>query len=313
VPKTQRLGALTPTRLREVKELMSKHILVTGAGRGLGRGVAIALAKAGHRVTCTVRSEPAGAAVVAEVKAVKPDARIEHRVLDLNAFASIRSFAAGLPSNERFDVLVHVAGVMQQSVKRRQSADGFEETLAVNTLAPFLLTHELRERLGGNESPGRVVCVSSRLHLPNSRGAPVRFEFEDPNLERDYEPSRAYKNSKLALLWFVFELARRTPRERFTVHGMCPGFVPETAAGSTTGVMKLVMRFLMPLMPFATSFRDAVDSICFTATDASLDAATGGFWAEKKPSVASEQARNQVDAKRFFEWACGVTGTGDWS
>lgn len=291
---------------------MPKHILVTGGGRGLGRSVATQLANAGHHVTLTARTEAAGAAVVAEVKGSKPDARIDHRVLDLNAFASIRAFALALPPAERFDVVLHVAGVMQQSRERRRSADGVEETLAVNTLAPFLLTHELLGRVGGGEGPGRIVCVSSRLHLPDSRGTPVRFDFDDPNLEREYDPERAYKNSKLALLWFAFELARRTPKERFTVHGMCPGFVPETAAASTKGFMNFVMRFLMPLMPFATSQRDAVDSICFTATDPSLDATTGGFWTEKKPGLASEQARNPADAKRFFEWACEATKTGPW-
>lgn len=291
---------------------MPKRILVTGGGRGLGRGAAMQLAKAGHHVLLTARSEAAGAAVVAEVKAVKPDAHVEARVLDLAAFASIRAFAAALPSTERFDVIVHVAGVMQQSPSRRRSADGFEETLAVNALAPFLLTHELLGRVGGGDGPGRIVCVSSRMHLPGSRGVPVRYDFDDPNLEREYEPDRAYKNSKLALLWFAFELARRTPKERFTVHGMCPGFVPETAAASTKGFLNFVMRFVMPMMPFATSLSDAVDSICFMATDPSLDATTGDFWAEKKPSTASAQANDLADAKRFFEWACDATKTGPW-
>lgn len=291
---------------------MPKRILVTGGGRGLGRAAAVQLAKSGHHVLLTARSEAAGAAVVAEVKAVKPDAHVEHRVLDLAAFASIRAFAAALPSTERFDVIVHVAGVMQQSPTRRRSTDGFEETLAVNALAPFLLTHELLGRVGGGDGPGRIVCVSSRLHLPGSRGAPVRYNFDDPNLEREYEPDRAYKNSKLALLWFAFELARRTQKERFTVHGMCPGFVPETAAASTTGFMNIVMRYVMPMMPFATSLSAAVDSICFMATDPSLDATTGDFWAEKKPSAASAQANDLADAKRFFDWACEATQTGPW-
>lgn len=291
---------------------MPKHILVTGGGRGLGRGTALELARAGHRVTLTARTDAAGAAVVAEVKAQTSGALIEHRALDLGSFASIRSFAAGLPANERFDVLCHVAGVMQQSRERRRSADGFEETLAVNALGPFLLTHELLGRLAQGERPARVVLVSSRLHLPDSRGVPVNYDFDDPNLERGYDPGRAYKNSKLALMWFAFELARKVPKERFTVHAMCPGFVPATAAASTKGFMNLMMRVVMPLMPFATSLEDAVDSICFTATDPSLDASTGGFWGEKKPIDASPQARNPTDAARFFAWAAEMKGTGAW-
>lgn len=288
---------------------MAKTVLVTGGGRGLGRGVVRRLAHEGHHVVFTVRAEKAGRAVIDEALRESTGARLEARRLDLASFASIRRFASELPSDLRFDVVLHCAGVMQQSPTRRLSVDGFEETLATNTLGPFLLTHELLARL---KPGGRLVCVSSRLHLPDSRGAPVKFDFEDPNLERGYHPERAYKNSKLALLWFAFELARRLPKERLTVHGVCPGFVPETAAASTHGVMRLMMRFVLPLMPFATGLDEAVDSLCFTCLDPALDATTGDFWAERQPVDASAQARDPQQAARFFEWAEGVTGTGRW-
>jgi NAD(P)-dependent dehydrogenase (short-subunit alcohol dehydrogenase family) len=291
---------------------MSKTVLVTGGGRGLGRGVAVALAKAGHEVLLTARSPQAGQAVVDEVKREAPSARVEARVLDLSSFPSIRAFAAALPPGQRFDTVFHVAGIMQQSRSRRLSADGLEETLAVNTLAPFLLTHELLPRLGGGATPGRVVCVSSRLHLPDSRGAPVNFDFDDPNLERGYHPERAYKNSKLALLWFVYELARRVPKDRLTVHGVCPGFVPETGAASTKGMLHFMMRFVLPHMPFATSVHDAVENLCFTAVDPLLDASTGDFWTERHGSPSSSQSRDEKDARRFWQWACEVTKTGAW-
>lgn len=288
---------------------MPKTVLVTGGGRGLGRGVVRRLAHEGHHVVFTVRAETAGRAVTDEVLRESAGAQLEARSLNLGSFVSIRRFSSELPADLRFDVVLHCAGVMQQSAARRLSADGFEETLAVNALGPFLLTHELLARL---KPGGRLVGVSSRLHLPDSRGAPVHFDFEDPNLERGYQPDRAYKNSKLALLWFTFELARRLPKERLTVHGVCPGFVPETAAASTHGAMRLMMRYLMPLMPFATGFDEAVDSLCFTCLDPALDATTGDFWAEKKPFEASPQARDPQQAARFFEWAQGVTGTGRW-
>lgn len=288
-----------------------KTILVTGGGRGLGRGVAERLAADGHRVVLTVR-DSSGPLVVADILRKTPSAKVEHRTLDLASFASIRSFARDLPHDLRFDVVLHVAGILQQSPVRRTTSDGFEETLAVNTLAPFLLTHELLPRIGTDQGPGRVICVSSRLHLPGSRGVPVDYDFSDPNLERGYHPDRAYKGSKLALLWFAFELARRIPPSQFTVHGMCPGFVPETAAASTKGLMRLFMRFVLPHMPFATRLLDAIDAIRFVAVDPSLDASTGGFWAEKKPFEPSRQSRSLEDGKRFWEWAESVTGTGPW-
>jgi NAD(P)-dependent dehydrogenase (short-subunit alcohol dehydrogenase family) len=214
-----------------------------------------------------------------------------------------------LPEGVTFDAVMHVAGVMQQSPTRRLTVDGVEETLAVNALAPFLLTKGLLPSL----APGaRVVCVSSRLHLPDSRGVPVHYDFDDPSLEHGYQPDRAYKNSKLAVLWFAYELARRVPKERLTVHGVCPGFVPETAKDSTTGALRFVMTHVMPHLPFATRLDDAIEALCFTAIDPALDATTGDFWAEKKLFPSSPQSHSVEDARRFWAWAEGVTGSGPW-
>ncbi|MFV8754903.1 SDR family NAD(P)-dependent oxidoreductase [Nannocystaceae bacterium ST9] len=292
---------------------LSKTLLVTGGGRGLARFLSEALVREGHRVVITVRDVAAGERACAELSAAVPTARIEAHRLDLASFADIRRFAAELPPELEFDALVHVAGVMQQSRTRRLTGDGIEETLAVNALAPFLLTHELAPRLGTTGGPvPRVVCVSSRLHMPGSRGPSVAFDFDDPNLERGYDPDRAYKNSKLALLWFTYELARRFPPPRLAAHGVCPGFVPRTAAESTHGATRLLLRYVLPLMPFATSIADAVESLRFMAVDASLDATTGDFWADGKPSESSPQSHDESDARRFWAFAERVTGTGPW-
>ena len=84
-------------------------------------------------------------------------------------------------------------------------------------------------------SSARIVTVSSRLHLPGSRGRPVDFDFDDPQLVRGYHPDRAYKNSKLAVLWFTYELQRRLAGRKITANAVCPGFVPTTATIRSTG------------------------------------------------------------------------------
>jgi NAD(P)-dependent dehydrogenase (short-subunit alcohol dehydrogenase family) len=289
-----------------------KTILVTGGGRGLARHLSEALARDGHRVVFTARDVAEGTRACAEIRAAVPTAQVTWHRLDLASFDDIRRFTTELPDTLRFDVLAHVAGVLQQSRTRRLSADGVEETLAVNALAPFLLTHELMPRLGTGLHLPRVMCVSSRLHMPNARGPSVAFNFEDPSLAHDYDPDRAYKNSKLALLWFTYELARRFPAPRLTAHAVCPGFVPATAAASTHGVMRLLMKHVMPWMPFATSVSEAVASLRFTAVDPALDQTTGDFWAEKKPFTSSAQSRALLDARRFWAYAERVTDVGMW-
>jgi retinol dehydrogenase-12 len=195
---------------------------------------------------------------------------------------------------------------MQTSRTRRLTVDGYEETLAVNVLAPFLLTARLLPALERSVS-ARVVTVSSRLHLPGSRGEPVDFDFDDPQLERGYHPDRAYKNSKLAVLWFTYELQRRLAPRQITANAVCPGFVPATAAASTSGVMRWVMSWVMPHLPFATSVDAATDSFVFMALDPSLEGVGGKFFGEQHPIESSPQSRDTDQSQRFWELAERLT------
>lgn len=284
-----------------------KTIVLTGGGRGLGRVTAGKLARAGHRVVLTVRSAASGEAAVREIRQQRPSAQVEHRLLDLGSLDSVRRFARALVDEGlAVDVLFNSAGVMQQSPTRRLSADGFEETLAVNSLAPYLLTHELWPALMKSSAP-RVVNVTSRLHLPDSRGVPVRFDFDDPQLEAGYHPERAYKNSKLALLWFTHELARRAARTPATVNAVCPGFVPVTAAASVHGLMRFFLKHVLVHMPFAESVDDATDSLAFMAADPSLDGVTGRFYGEKRALDPSPESKDEAKSRRFWELAAHCT------
>jgi NAD(P)-dependent dehydrogenase (short-subunit alcohol dehydrogenase family) len=280
-----------------------KTILITGGGRGLGRVTAEKLATAGHHVILTARDPEAGRQVLADIRAAMPAAKVETRVLDLARLESVRAFSRELvASGITLDVLFHNAGVMQQSPTRRLTADGFEETLAVNVLAPFLLTALLLPALERSTS-ARVIGVSSRLHLPGSRGTPVRFDFDDVQLERGYDPERAYKNSKLAMLWFIYELHRRLPPRRIVANAVCPGFVPVTAAVSTRGLQRFLLSHMLPMMPFATSVDAATDSFVFMATDPSLEGVGGRFFGERRPLESSPESHDGEKAARFWHLA----------
>ncbi len=283
-------------------------VLITGGGRGLGRVTAGKLAAAGCRVILVARTAPAADRAVQEVRRAHPAASVEPASADLSSLDAVRGLAATIRSrDEPLDVLFHVAGVMQTSPSRRLSADGFEETLAVNALAPFLLTGLLLPALS-RSAAARVVTVSSRLHLPGSRGAPVDFDFADPQLEHGYHPDRAYKNSKLALLWFTYELQRRLPPRPVTANAVCPGFVPTTAAASTHGALRLVMTHVLRHLPFATSVDAATDSLVFMALDPALDGVGGKFFGERREIASSAESHDLDRARRFWELAADLTG-----
>ncbi len=287
---------------------VTKTVLLTGGGRGLGRATAEKLAVRGHRVIVVARTDAAAAAAVDDMRRRHGRLRVEPRAVDLSSLEKVRTFAkAEVERGDPVDVLFNIAGIMQTSRTRRVTVDGYEETLAVNALAPFLLTALLRPVLERAPS-ARVVNVSSRMHLPRSRGAPVDFDFEDPQLERGYNPERAYKNSKLAVLWFTYELQRRLAGTSMTANAVCPGFVPATAAASTSGLLRLVMSLVMPHLPFATSVDDATDSFVFMAVDPSLHEVGGRFYGERQPIESSPQSRDVEQARRFWKLAERLTG-----
>ncbi|MDV2476003.1 SDR family NAD(P)-dependent oxidoreductase [Rhodococcus zopfii] len=287
---------------------MNKTVLLTGGGRGLGRATADRLAARGHRVLLTARTRAAAEDAAAAIRRQNPGARLEPRWVDLSSLDEVRSFAAAEAARgEPIDVLFHIAGILQTSKKRRLTVDGYEETLAVNVLAPFLLTALLMPALERSAS-ARVVTVSSRLHLPGSRGAPVDFDFADPQLEHGYHPDRAYKNSKLAVLWFTYELQRRLAGRAITANAVCPGFVPSTAAASTRGLERLFMAYVLPHMSFATSVDAATDSLVFMAVDPALDGVGGKFFGECHEIESSPQSHDAAQARRFWSMAERLTG-----
>jgi len=180
-----------------------RHILITGANRGLGFEVASALAASGADLTLGVRSLPAGEAARARILAGSPGARIDLLVVDLASLASVRSFADIVAGDPRpIDVLINNAAAILAPEGR--SADGFETHMAVNHFSPFVLTRALLPRLEAGPA-GRIVNMSSNGHKLTRT-----FALDDLDFERtQYAPMEAYCRSKLAALLFTQALNRR--------------------------------------------------------------------------------------------------------
>jgi NAD(P)-dependent dehydrogenase (short-subunit alcohol dehydrogenase family) len=174
--------------------------VVTGASRGIGQSTAEALSLGG-----------------ATVVAVGRDARRSSVVCDLSSPSSIRTAAAEISARfPRIQLLVNNAGV--QHLHRRVTADGIEATLAVNHLAPFLLTRLLLPSLRA-AAPSRVITVSSSL----ARWG--RIDFADLQGSRRYNGTRAYLQSKLANIMFTVSLAERLEGSGVSATCVYPGLV----------------------------------------------------------------------------------------
>lgn len=194
--------------------------LVTGGSDGIGLGIATRLAAAGAHVILPVRNRAKGEAALARIRSTVPEARLELRDLELSSLASVADLAAGLlRDGEPTHLLVANAGVMTPPA-RALTADGFELQFGTNHLGHFALVGRLLPLLRAGAA--RVVSQSS---VVATRG---RIDWEDLAATREYDGMAAYRQSKIAVGLFGFELDRRSRRLGWGVESVVahPGVAP---------------------------------------------------------------------------------------
>jgi NAD(P)-dependent dehydrogenase (short-subunit alcohol dehydrogenase family) len=182
-------------------DLATKTILITGATDGLGKGIALALARRRATVLVHGRDAARADAVAADILAAGATAARVY-LADLASLDEVRALAASVIEGEpRLDVLVNNAGIgaTVPTRDRATSKDGHELRFAVNYLSHYLLTRELLPLLE-RSAPARIVNVSSLGQAP--------IDFDDVMLTRSYSGIQAYCQSKLAQ---IFETVDRAP------------------------------------------------------------------------------------------------------
>jgi NAD(P)-dependent dehydrogenase (short-subunit alcohol dehydrogenase family) len=110
------------------------------------------------------------------------------------------------------------------------------------------------------------------------------------------------------VLWITYEMARRWSALPVTVNALCPGFVPSTAAASTTGAMRWFMAHVMVHMPFATSVSQATDQFEFMALDPTLAHVSGRYFMDGVETKSSADSYDEDQARRFWKLASELTG-----
>ena len=274
--------------------LDGKTCLVTGANRGIGKEVAAALLRAGGRVILVCRDADRAGRAAQELRA-----RTGHapRVVlaDLAAPASLRAAARELSSTvDRLDVLVHNAATIPRL--RQTTPDGIEMQLAVNHLAPFLLTQLLLPQLRAAPA-ARVITVSSNAHR---RG---RLDFDDLQAERNYARQQRYRATKLANVLFTRELARRLAGSTVTAYAVRPGTIHTGLVADFLGPLA----FLRWLLVASRPARGAAP-IARLAMDPALTAPTGQYFDRFRPRQPSRRARDVVLQERLWAESERLTG-----
>jgi NAD(P)-dependent dehydrogenase (short-subunit alcohol dehydrogenase family) len=194
------------------RENLGARVFITGSTDGLGLAAARELIDEGHKVVLHARSQKR-AATLADLAARSAGLVIG----DLSSAAETRSVAEQVNRIGRMDAVIHNAGVYQVA-DRGNTPEGHATVLAINLLAPYILTALI-------ERPKRLIYLSSGMH----RGANASLRDIDW-VERRWDPTAAYSESKLYLTALALGIARRWPD--VLSNAVDPGWVPTKMGGA---------------------------------------------------------------------------------
>jgi NAD(P)-dependent dehydrogenase (short-subunit alcohol dehydrogenase family) len=266
--------------------------VITGATSGIGRAVALQIARGGGTVVLVGRDAARAEAAGVEISRASPSARVEVQLADLSSQAGVRELARGLAAaHPRIDALVNCAGVF--SSRRVETADGLELMFATNHLAPFLLTNLLLPSLRGGTA-ARVLTVTA----PSS----TRLNFDDLQGVHAFRALIAFGASKAANLLFTFELARRLAGSGVTANAVHPGL-------ARTDLMRQAPALLrIPVGLLSASPERVAERIAPLVLDEHYASANGEFFHRGRPIQPPRSTRDEGVQHRLWEVSERLTG-----
>jgi retinol dehydrogenase-14 len=273
------------------RPMAGKVVLVTGGTGGIGKATAEGCAALGARVGIVGRDRARADAAAADIAKSAGAGVVDVFVADMASQAQVRRLAAEvLAAYPRLDVLVNnVGGVW---ARRHVTADGVEQTLAVNHLAPFLLTTLLLDRLK-ESAPARIVTVASATHSMGN------IDFGDLHGERKYSGVGAYNQSKLANIMFTYELARRLGGSGVTATALHPGVVRTNLGGAEEPLLFKIASIAG--RPFIKSPAQGARTAVYAATSPQAEGITGQYFVNSKPATSSKKSRDATAAARLWQ------------
>jgi NAD(P)-dependent dehydrogenase (short-subunit alcohol dehydrogenase family) len=249
------------------------RIFITGSTDGLGRAAAGVLIGEGHDVVVHARTRERAAAL----SDITPDAA-GVVIGDLSSAAETRALADQVNQLGRMDAVIHNAGIFLEP-SRATTADGHAKTLAVNTLAPYLLTALI-------DRPDRLIHLSSGLHH-TATGSLRDIDWTG----RQWNAAKAYAESKLQVTALAFTVARAWPDVLSNV--VDPGWVP-TKMGGAAATDDLELGYLT--QTWLAVSNDAAATV------------SGGYWYHRQRQEPAPQARDPAFQDELMDRLAALTG-----
>ncbi|MGB2991225.1 MAG: SDR family oxidoreductase [Paenisporosarcina sp.] len=266
--------------------MKNKVCLITGGNSGIGKATALELAKMGATVVILCRSKEKGRDAVKEIIEQSENQDIHLLIADLSNQRMVRQAADKFKEKfNKLDVLINNAAVFLP--KRSETEDGIETTFATNYLSHFLLTHLLLDLLEAS-GEGRVINVASKHNG-------IKMNFDDLMVKNNYSFFRAVGPTKLGLILFTKELAKRLEGKPVTVNSLHPGIIKTNLMHR----LPWILRSLFSLMSAKTE--KGAKTPVYLATSEDVKGINGQFFVNCKQEKTTEAANDSIAAKQLWD------------
>lgn len=268
-----------------------KVCLITGATAGIGKVTAKELARMGATVVMLCRNRAKGEAVKEEIEKTYRNARVDLIQADLCSLDDVRRAADEFRSKySKLDVLVNNAGGVNH--ERKLTVDNLEATFEANYLSHFLLTILLLDVLK-KSAPSRIINVSSMAHIQG------RISFKDLQAARKYGWMSSYAQSKLAQIYFTYELADRLAGSGVTVNALHPGLVSSNFNNNTKGIVHVISGLVYGIA--GVSVEEGAQTTIYLATSPDVGGVSGKYFDKCKEKESSRLSRDRDVGRQLWE------------
>ena len=272
----------------------SQTIVITGSSDGIGAAAARRLKHDGHSLVLVGRSEE-------KTRRIGEELDSPWLTADFAELAQVRALAGRLLAEvPAIDVLVNNAGGIFGD--RARTVDGFEKTLQVNHLAPFLLTNLLMPTLLAN----RATVINTSSAAARLFG---RIDLDDLNNDRTFSANKAYGDSKLANVLFTKELHRRFHPEGLSAAAFHPGPVATGFASDSTSLMRWIYQTpLRNVVGLISPDAGAQTLVWLAETTPGTDWQSGEFYEKMRIARTNPQASDAGLARAFWDRSAQLVG-----
>ncbi len=279
-----------------------KTFVVTGANNGIGLETVRHLADLGARVLLVTRTEEKAKQAVDNILSTHPDAALEYYVGDLSLLEDIRTIGKQiLLKYDTIDGLINNVGTWMSN--HILTKEGIETVFATNHLSYVMMTHVLYPALR-RSSHARVVNVASNAH---SYG---KINLEDPGYSKKYHGLRSNGQSKLANLYFSFELDALKPDPHISVYAVSPGLVKtDIGLKNTNWLHSLAWKFRR--RKGQTAAEGAMTSF-YCSTDPDISSISGKYWESKRVKDVFKSAQDPNLGRQLWDLSLKMCGIEDY-